>query len=104
MIVFLRGKKSLVFLIFSILYFTTCFAEGQGGITSIVNFGYSFVLITNVLLFTVIIGIFIKLLLSKIYPKAKNSNLKVFSISMLLSILLTIIFKDRFTFLIFDAL
>ncbi|WP_432670088.1 hypothetical protein [Flavobacterium sp. SM2513] len=93
-----------MFLTFTTLYFSKCFAEGQSGLEYIVSFGYLLILITNILLFTIIIGLMIKVLYSKLYPKVKGNNVKVFSILILISILLTIIFQDKFTFLIFDVL
>lgn len=103
-----KERSSLLFLTFLILCCNQSFAEGQDGIANIinnaVNLGYWFMTFTNVLVYTVIGGLLIKVLFLKDNLKIENRNLKSFSISLLISVLLTIIFQDKFTFLIYNAL
>lgn len=102
-----KEKYNVIFLVVLLLSCNQSFAEGQDGIAEIigdfVNFGRGFILFTNILLYTIIGGLVIKTLFLK-ENKTDNKNLKSFSISLLLSILLTIIFQDKFTFLIYNAL
>ncbi|PKB15857.1 hypothetical protein [Flavobacterium sp. 5] len=104
MIKIIKERYNLLFLAFLFFYCNQSFAEGQEIFSDIVNFAYAFMVITNILVYTVIIGIIIRALFFKDNLKIENRNLKSFSISLLLSILLTIIFQDKFIFLIFDTL
>ena len=85
-----------------ILSFIPCFAEGQDGLNQIAVLAHFFMLFTNIFIFTMMGWIIIKLILLKL--KIKIGNSKTFLLSLLLSILLTAIFQDKFTYLIFDAL
>lgn len=99
-----RTKNSFPFVLLTLFCSNQCFAEGQDGITEIVNFGYSFMVISNILIYTLILGIILKFTLLKINQNIQQINLKAFSISFAISILLTIVFGEKFTFLIFDLL
>ena len=64
-----QERSCLLFLTFLILYCNQSFAEGQDGIANIinnaVNLGYWFMILTNVLVYTVIGGLLIKVLFLK---------------------------------------
>jgi hypothetical protein len=102
-----KEKYNIVFLVVLLLFCNLSFAEGQDGIaeiiSNIVNIGRDFMIFTNILVYSIIGGLLIKALFLK-NNKTENKNFKSFSISLLLSIILTIIFQDKFTFLIYNAL
>jgi len=78
------------------------FAEGQDGLGNILIFGHSFMVITNLLVYIFALGVLLKFLFFK--GNSKNGFIKSFFISTLISLLLLVIFKDEFTFLIFNIL
>jgi hypothetical protein len=102
-----KQKHTVLLIVVLLLYSNSSFAEGQDGIAEIignvVNAGRGFMIFTNILVYTIIGGLLIKAIFFKNH-KTENKNFKSFSISLLLSILLTIIFQDKFTFLIYNAL
>lgn len=102
-----KEKYNILFLVVILLCCNLSFAEGQDGIAEIignvVNLGRGFMIFTNILVYTIIGGLLIRALFLK-DNKTENKNFKSFSISLVLSILLTIIFQDKFTFLIYNAL
>ena len=95
-------RIKLFFLSAFLLFCNISFAEGQDGLDSILSFGHSVMVITNVLLYTLIVGIIIKFFFLK--GNLKNEYIKSFLISLLISLLLLAIFKDEFTFLIYNCL
>jgi hypothetical protein len=98
----IKKRYSFIFLSIILLNCNQSFAEGQDGITSIINFGSYFMILTNVFFYTFILGIIIKYIF--INKNIKQKNLKAFTTSGIIAILLTIIFKDKFTFLIYNLL
>lgn len=83
------------------LFSNLIFAEGQDGLNSIMGF-YLFMIITNLFVYTFILGIIFKFIFFK--QNSKNGYQKSFLFSFLISVMLLIIFKDEFTFLIFNWL
>ena len=83
------------------LFSNLIFAEGQDGLNSIIGF-YLFMIITNLFVYTFILGIIFKFIFFK--QNSKNGYQKSFLLSFLISVMLLIIFKDEFTFLIFNWL
>jgi hypothetical protein len=84
------------------LFSNLVFAEGQDGLNSIIGFGYLFMIITNLFFYTFILGMIFKFIFFK--QNSKNGYQKSFLFSFLISVMLLIIFKDGFTFLIFNWL
>mgnify|MGYP003611161640 CR=1 FL=1 len=98
-------KKSGTFiLIFVLLFSFEVKAEGQKGLSNIINFGYYFMVVTNILVYTIIGGFIIKSLFFRDELKIEHRNIKSFALSLVITIMLTIIFKDKFTFLIYNML
>lgn len=95
-------RIKLIFLFFFILFCNLSFAEGQDGLGNILSFGHSIMIITNLLVYIFVIGVLVKFLFFK--GNSKNVFAKSFLISSLISLLLLVIFKDEFTFLIFNIL
>ena len=83
------------------LFSNLIFAEGQDGLNSLIGF-YFFMIITNLFVYTFILGMIFKIIFFK--QNSKNGYQKSFLFSFLISVLLLIIFKDEFTFLIFNWL
>jgi hypothetical protein len=98
----IKRRCNFIFLIIILLNCNQSFAEGQDGITSIINFGYSFMILTNIFFYTFILGIIIKYIF--LNKNVKQRSLKAFTTSGIIAILLTIIYKDKFTFLIYNLL
>jgi|UPI000479C6A3 L-asparagine transporter-like permease len=95
-------RIKLIFLSFFILFCNLSLAEGQDGLGNILSFGYSLMIITNLLIYIFVIGVLVKFLFFK--GNSKNGFTKSFLISTLISLLLLVIFKDEFTFLLFNIL
>lgn len=95
-------KKTVVICL--LLSFNLIYAEGQMGLESIVNFGYNFITITNIFIYTVFIGILLKLISSYLNLKSNRLNFYCFLISFLIAVLLTFIFKDDFVYLLYNIL
>lgn len=95
-------KIKLIFLFCFLLICNVTFAEGQDGLGNILNFGHSVMVITNLLVYIFVLGVLVKFLFFK--GNSKNGYTKSFIISTLISLLLLAIFKDEFTFLIFNIL
>ena len=95
-------RIKLIFLSYFILFCNLSFAEGQKGLGDIITFGYSVMVITNLLVYIFVFGFLVKFLFFK--GNSKNGFTKSFLISTLISLLLLVIFKDEFTFLLFNVL
>ncbi len=98
----MKKRYSWIYLIIILLNCNQSFAEGQDGISSIINFGYSFMILTNIFFYTIILGIIIKYIF--LNKNIKQRNLKAFTTSVIIAILLTVIYNDKFTFLIYNLL
>jgi len=83
------------------LFCNLIFAEGQDGLNGLIGF-YLLMIITNLFVYTFILGIIFKFIFFK--QNSKNGYQKSFLFSFLISVMLLIIFKDEFTFLIFNWL
>ena len=94
-------KKSLSTIVIFFLFNYPVFAEGQKGISDIFSFFDKFMIVTNIFVYTVIFGLLIKIIIGRFFIGNKRLNLLSFSISFLVSILLTIIFEEKFTYLLF---
>lgn len=97
-------KSNPFFLIFVLFFSFKAKAEGQKGLADIINYSYYFMVVTNILVYTIIGGFIIKTLFFKVNNKIEHQNIKSFSISLFIAIMLTIIFKDKFTFFIYNIL
>jgi hypothetical protein len=95
-------RIKLIFLSCFLLLCNVSLAEGQDGLGNILIFGHSFMVITNLLVYIFVLGVVLKFLFFK--GNSKNGFTKSFFISTLISLLLFVIFKDEFTFLIFNIL
>lgn len=95
-------KIKLLFLLCLLLCCNFSFAEGQEGLGNILSFGHSVMVVTNLIVYIFVLGFLVKFLFFK--GNSKNGYAKSFTISSLISILLLAIFKDEFTFLIFNIL
>jgi L-asparagine transporter-like permease len=95
-------RIKLIFLSCFILFCNLSFAEGQDGLENILSFGNFLMVITNLLVYIFVLGILVKFLFYK--GNSKNGFTKSFLISTLISLLLLVIFKDEFTFLLFNVL
>ena len=96
-------QKALA-LFFISLFSNRCFAEGQSEISELFGYFNSFMVITNILVYTILLGFLLRFGFQKFNSKIQNRNSKAFLASLLVSVLLNIIFKDKFTYLIFDLL
>ena len=95
-------RIKLLFLSGLLLCSNFLFAEGQDGLENILSFGHSVMVLTNLIVYIFVLGFLVKFLFFK--GNSKNGYTKSFIISTLISILLLAIFKDEFTFLIFNIL
>ena len=95
-------RIKLIFLSCFILFCNLSFAEGQDGLENILSFGHFLMVITNLLVYIFVFGFLVKFLFFK--GNSKNGFTKSFLISTLISLLLLVIFKDEFTFLLFNVL
>lgn len=97
-------KKTSITLITIFIFSVNCYAEGQDGIDSIISLGYYIWAFMCISLYTIIGGIIIKLFLLKFKLLVKNQTLKAFSISLIITLFLSVIFGKAFIFLIWDYL
>jgi len=81
-----------------------CLAEGQYGLARFVMFIHIIFLCLSIFIYTMIGGIIIKFILQKSNLLVKNQTRKAYSISLLIAILATMLFKDDFIYYLWNHL
>lgn len=88
-------KKFLpALLLMFVLISNKSYAEGQKGISDIINFTNSVFIFVQILVYTFFSGIIFRFLLRKFKPEIRNRNIIAFTISFLL-ILLIMVVKEK---------
>ena len=89
------NKRVLIVSVLSIVLFNNhCYAEGQKGISEIINFTNSIFVVVRILVFTFVGGIIFRFILKKFKPEISNRNIIAFTASFLLTLLIMIIKKN----------
>lgn len=90
------SKKFLVVLLLSVILFNNqCYAEGQAGISDIINFTNSLFIVVRVLIYTFFGGIIFRFILKKFKSEIRNINVIAFTTSFLLTLLIMIITENK---------
>ena len=90
------SKRFLVFSLLTVVLFNShCYAEGQAGISEIINFTNSFFVVVRILVFTFVGGMILRFILKKFKPEISNRNVVAFTVSFLLTLLIMVITENK---------
>lgn len=86
------SKRFLIVSLLTIVLFNShCYAEGQAGISEIINFTNSIFVVVQILVFTFVGGMILRFILKKFKPEISNRNVIA---SFLLTLLIVIIQRN----------
>jgi len=89
------NKRVLIVSVLSIVLFNNhCYAEGQKGISEIINFTNSIFVVVRILVFTFVGGMILRFILKKFKTEISNRNVIAFTVSFLLTLLIMIIQRN----------
>ena len=89
------NKRVLIFsLLLVVLFNIHCYAEGQTGISDIINFTNSIFVVVRILVFTFVGGMILRFILKKFKTEISNRNVIAFTVSFLLTLLIMIIQRN----------
>ena len=90
------SKKFLIVSLLTIVLFNNnCYAEGQAGISDIINFTNSVFIVVQILVFTFVGGIIFRFILKKFKPEISDRNVIAFTASFLLTLLIMVITENK---------
>lgn len=90
------SKRSLIVSLLTIVLFNNhCYAEGQAGISDIINFTNSIFVVVRILVFTFVGGMILRFILKKFKPEISNRNVIAFTASFLLTLLIMVIIENK---------
>lgn len=91
----MTSKRFLIVSLLKIVLFNShCYAEGQAGISEIINFTNSIFVVVRILVFIFVGGIIFRFILKKFKPEISNRNVVAFTASFLLILLIMIIQRN----------
>jgi len=89
------SKRFLIVSLLTVFLFNNhCYAEGQSGISEIINFTNSIFVVVQILVFTFVGGMILRFILKKFKPEISNRNVIAFTASFLLTLLIMIIQRN----------